>query len=130
MPNEETASANAAGFPGGAHRYVVDLSVDPRGLTFAGEADGTRRTQFQCALVAYDGEGKAVNSVGREFNFDFPAEQYQQLQAGGKGVPVRLAVDLPAGETVLRIVVYDPGSARTGALEIPLHVEARQAVGN
>jgi hypothetical protein len=71
-----------------------------------------------------------VNSVGREFNFDFPSEQYQQLQAGGKKVPVRLAADLPAGETVLRIVVYDPGSARTGALEIPLQVAARQAAGN
>jgi VWFA-related protein len=130
VPNEGTASAKAGSFPGGAHRYVVDLGVDPRGLTFAGEADGTRRTQFQCALVAYDGKGKAVNSVGREFNFDFPAEQYQQLQAGGKEVPVRLAVDLPAGETVLRIVVYDPASARAGSLEIPLHVEAKQAVGN
>jgi VWFA-related protein len=130
VPNEGAASANAAGFPGGAHRYVVDLDVDPQSLTFAGEANGTRRTQFECALVAYDGEGKAMNTVGREFNFDLPAEQYQQLQAGGKEVPVRLAVDLPAGETVLRIVVYDPGSARTGALEIPLHVAVRQVAGN
>jgi len=31
---------------------------------------------------------------------------------------------------VLRIVVYDPASARAGSLEIPLHVEAKQAVGN
>jgi len=31
---------------------------------------------------------------------------------------------------VLRIVVYDPASARTGALEIPLQVAARQAAGN
>jgi VWFA-related protein len=125
LPGNAPAGDKAASLKGGAHRFIVDLSVDPKGLTFAEAADGTLRTQLECALVAYDGEGKPVNSLGRSFDFHLSPEQYQQVQAAGGAVPVRLAMDLPAGDTVLRIVLYEPVSARTGSLEIPMRVAAK-----
>jgi VWFA-related protein len=114
-----------ASLKGAPHRYIVDLSVDPKDLTFTQEADGKRRTQLECALVAYDGEGQKVNSVGRGFTFNLPPDQYQRLQTAGQSLPVRLALDLPSGDSVLRIVVYGSDSARTGSLEIPVHVNAK-----
>jgi hypothetical protein len=125
LPGNAPAGDKAASLKGGAHRFIVDLSVDPKGLTFAGGADGTLRTQLECALVAYDGEGKPVNSLGRSFDFHLSPEQYQQLLAAGETVPMRLALDLPAGDSVLRIVLYEPVSARTGSLEIPMRVAGK-----
>jgi hypothetical protein len=112
----------SAGLKGGAHRYVVDLSVNPSGLTFTQGADGSSRAQFDCALKAYDAEGKPVNSFGRAFAFNFSLQQYQHVQATGSSVPVRLALDLPAGGVAMRVVVYDPASARSGSVEIPVQV--------
>jgi len=43
-----------------------------------------------------------------------------RLRAAEEGIPVRLALDLPAGEVTLRIVTYAPGAATTGSLEIPV----------
>ena len=122
VPDSEPAGDKAASLKGGAHRYIVDLGVDPQGLTFAEGADGAQRTQLECALVVYDGEGNPVNSLGRSFGIHLTAEQYQHLQAAGGTVPMRLAIDLPSGEVTLRIVTYEPASARTGSLEIPVKV--------
>jgi VWFA-related protein len=125
LPGNAPAGDKAASLKGGAHRFIVDLSVDPQGLTFAEGADGAGRTQLDCALVAYDGEGKPVNSLGRSFDLHLSQEQYQQLLAAGGTVPMRLPLDLPAGDSVLRIVLYAPVSARTGSLEIPINVAAK-----
>ncbi len=43
--DDKAAGEKSSSFPGGAHRYVVDLSVDLQDLTFAEGADGARRTQ-------------------------------------------------------------------------------------
>jgi len=72
--------------------------------------------------VAYDKDGQPVNSLGRQFSLTFPAAQFEQLSAAGKGIPVRLAIDLPAGADVVRAVVYDLATAKTGSLEIPVEV--------
>jgi VWFA-related protein len=125
VPESGPAGNKTDSFKGAAHRYVVDLSMQPKDLTFADDIDGAKSAQFECALVAYDGEGSAVNSLARGFRFHFSAEQYQKLQAAGQGFPARLALDLPAGAVVLRIVVYDPASARIGSLEIPIQVAGK-----
>jgi VWFA-related protein len=125
--DDKVTGEKTASFPGGTHRYVVDLSVPPEELKFATDADGVRRTDLDCELVAYDEKGQVVNSLGRAFNFKLSPEQYDRLTAAGGQVPVRLAMDLPAGEFGLRIVVYDPATARTGSMEIPVEVAAKPA---
>ena len=124
-PDNGPAGDKSASLKGGAHRYIVDLTVDLGTLTLAQSADGKRSTELECALVAYDSEGNSVNSLGRKFDFNLTAEQYERLSAEGKGVPVRLALDLPTGANVVRAVVYDPATAKTGSLEIPVQVAAK-----
>jgi hypothetical protein len=53
-------------------------------------------------------------------DLDLPTKEYERLRAAEEGIPVRLALDLPAGEVTLRIVTYAPGAATTGSLEIPV----------
>ena len=122
IPGNAPAGDKAASLKGGAHRYIVDLSVNPKGMTFTEGADGTRRVELECALVAYDGDGSPVNSLGRKFELHLSPEQYEQVVDSGRTIPVRLAMDLPAGDSVLRVVIYEPASARIGSLEIPVKV--------
>jgi len=124
-PENGPAGDKSANLKGGAHRYIVDLSVNLGSLTLAQSADGKRSTELECALVAYDSEGNSVNSLGRKFDFNLTAEQYERLSAEGKGIPVRLALDLPSGANVVRAVVYDPATAKTGSLEIPVQVTGK-----
>jgi VWFA-related protein len=121
-PQAGPAGDKSASMKGGAHRYIVDLTVGLQDLTFAQSADGKRSSELECALVAYDSEGNSVNSLGRKLDFNLTAEQYERLTAEGKGVPMRLALDLPSGANVVRAVVYDPATAKTGSLEIPVQV--------
>ncbi len=124
--DDKVAGEKASGFPGGAHRYAVDLSLQPQDLTFAEKTGGERHAQLQCMLVAYDNEGNVLNSVGRGFRIDLAPEKYQKLLATGGAIPVRLTLDLPARDVVLRIALYDPATARTGSLEIPLQAAGKQ----
>jgi VWFA-related protein len=125
MPENGPAGDKSAGLRGGANRYIVDLTVGLRDLTFAQSADGKRSTELECALVAYDSDGNLVNSLGRKLGFTLTAEQYERLAPEGKGVPVRLALNLPSGANVVRAVVYDPATAKTGSLEIPVQVASK-----
>jgi VWFA-related protein len=127
--DDKTAGEKATGFPGGIHRYVVDLSVQTQSLTFAEGAGGARSTQLQCGLAAYNGQGEAMNSLFRTFDVHLTSEEYERLRATKEGIPVRLALDLPAGEVALRIVVYAPGTAKTGSLEIPVQTTSELLQG-
>jgi hypothetical protein len=82
--------------------------------------------QLETVLVAYNDEGQIVNSLSRGFHFDIPPDQYQRLMAAGGTISTHLALDLPARDVVLRIVVYDPASARTGSLEVPVKIAGKQ----
>ena len=124
-PENGLAGDKSASLKGGAHRYIVDLTVGLQDLTFVQGTDGKRSTELECALVAYDSEGNSVNSLGRKLDFNLTAGQYERLAAEAKGVPVRLALDLPSGAIVVRAVVYDPATAKTGSLEIPVQVASK-----
>lgn len=126
-PNDNAAGEKTTSFPGGAQRYIVDLSVPLASLSLAEGAGGAGRAQLESALVAYNDEGQTVNSLGRAFHFDLPAEQYQRLMSAGSTISAHLALDLPARDVVLRIVVYDPASARTGSLEVPIEIVGKKA---
>lgn len=96
--------------------------MQSQSLTIAEGSGGVRSMQLQCALVAYNGKGNAVNSLFRALDIDLPAIEYERLRVSEEGIPVRLALDLPAGQMTLRLVMYDAGAAATGSLEIPVQV--------
>jgi hypothetical protein len=41
------------------------------------------------------------------------------------GISVRLAIDLPAGNLTLRLVVHDKASGQLGSIELPLTIAAK-----
>jgi VWFA-related protein len=117
------AGEMAAQMSGTLHRTVVDLLVDPRGLDFATAQDGTRLDNVEFVLVAYDSDGKRVNYVDRPVPLGLDAEHYARVRASG--FPVRMEVDLPAGNFSLRIAVCDLSSGHIGSMEVPLAVAAK-----
>jgi VWFA-related protein len=123
-PNDNAAGEKTSSFPGGTERYAVDLKVQVQNLSIAEGSGG--HAQLETVLVAYNDEGQIVNSLSRGFHFDIPPDQYQRLMAAGGTISTHLALDLPARDVVLRIVVYDPASARTGSLEVPVKIAGKQ----
>ena len=125
--DDRVAGERTTSFQGGSHRYVVDLGLKPQDMPLAQDADGKRSTQLECDLLAYDDKGQLVNSLGRSLKLNLSLQQYEQLTAAGGAIPLRMALDLPTGELRLRIVLYDVASAKTGSLEIPIEVQAKQS---
>ena len=117
------AGEMAAQLTGPLHRTVVDLLIDPRGLDFAIAADGTREDIVEFVLVAYDGDGKRVNYVDQKAPLGLDTGLYAKVRASG--FPVRMELDLPAGNFSLRLAVYDLNSGHVGSLEVPLQVAAK-----
>jgi VWFA-related protein len=103
-----------------AHRYIVDLVVDPHTVKFDSSSDGTRTDSIEFTLVAYDADGRRLNFIDRSIKLGLNPNQYAQMMK--TGIPVRMALDLPTGEQSLRITVHDIPAARFGSLEIPLSV--------
>jgi hypothetical protein len=129
-PHDNNRKDNpTSAFKGAPHPYIVDLAVQPEDLDFTGAGEA-RTARIAIALVAYDGEGQPVNSLGRQFEMSLPAAEIERLTATGKGIPVRAMLNLPAGPIVVRAVIYDPATARIGSIEIPVAVpEAGTAAG-
>ena len=121
-PPEGPAGEMSATLKGPRRRYIVDVQIDPRTLAFVEGPEGRHQAGFDCALIAYNAEGKRLNYADRSFSIAPNADQYKGMLTNG--LPVRLALDLPAGEQFLRIVVHDKTVDHAGSLEIPLTVTA------
>jgi hypothetical protein len=113
----------APSLKGPAVRYIVDLAVDPHTLVFDSTAAETHTASIEFAVVAYDADGKRLNYIDRATQLALNPEQYAQTLKSG--VPIRMAIDVPPGQSSLRIAVHDRLGARVGSLEIPLTTGAR-----
>jgi len=122
-PLEGPAGQLTASLKGPVHRYVADLQIDPRTLAFETTPAGLHQAVFECTLVAYDADGKRLNYDGSGYTISLNANQYARVLA--KGLPARVALDVPAGENYLRIIVYDKTADRAGSLEVPLAVAGK-----
>lgn len=101
-------------------RFVVDVAVISRTLAF-GSQNGLRQTALEFTLIAYDADGKRLNYVDRDLQLALNPAQYAQIMSSG--LPVRLAIDVPAGRNFLVVAVHDKIGARVGSFEIPLGPE-------
>ncbi|MGA2170266.1 MAG: hypothetical protein ABSG62_18865 [Terracidiphilus sp.] len=102
------------------HRLILDLNVGPHGLIYDTTPDGTQHSQIEFLLLAYDPEGHRVNYLDSGFQMNIKAGQYARTMASG--IPIRLPLDLPAGQFSLRIAVHDLTAGRAGSLEVPVTV--------
>ena len=107
-------------------RYDVLFVVPSRQLTFADGPDGTHKVSLEFDISAYDVFGKLISSSGMTFAPPpLNAEQYQRFLRDKP--PFFQQIDLPAGETFLRVGVLDKFSDKTGTLEIPMVVSRKLA---
>jgi VWFA-related protein len=108
---------------GPLHRFIVDLNIDPHGILFETTPEGALHAKVEFVLVAYDSDGKRVNSLDSGFQMNIRSDQYAHTMASG--IPFRLPLDLPAGQFSLRIAVHDLAAGRAGSLEFPVLVAAK-----
>jgi len=121
------AGAMSAGLKGPLNRYIVDLTVDARGLSFAEMPDGGRQASIEFVLVGYDGQANRVNYMDSTGKLNLNSAQLERLMK--EGFSERLALDLPPRQIALRIVVYDRTAARAGSLEVPLEKDGNPKRG-
>jgi VWFA-related protein len=105
---------------GPLQRYIVDLTIDPHSLNYENVPDGTHQASLEFVLVAYDSNYNQVNFLDRAIQLNLHDQHYAKFLA--TGTPVRLALDLPAGENSLLIAVQDTAANRAGSIEIPVTV--------
>lgn len=101
-----------------ARRFIADMVVDAHTLAFGQAKDGSHELALEFALIAYDADGKRVNTMDRNLKANLSSAQYAQIMSGG--VPVRMAIDVPSVPTYLVLAVHDLVGARVGSLEVPL----------
>jgi VWFA-related protein len=110
----------AQGLKPPVRRYFVDISADPRKLTWSALAGNGAHGEIEITMVAWDPDGKRVNFTDRGLGVNLTAEQSAQIVRSG--LPLHEEIDLPAGDVYLRIAVRDIASGRIGSMEIPLRV--------
>ena len=119
----DPAGQMAAAIKGQRHLYVVDLDVDPRGITFRDVADGGHDARVEFLLVGYDAQGNRVNYQDQPLEITLKPKQFENIMANG--LHARMFLDLPAGPDFLRIAVQDLRAGHVGSLEVPLQVAAK-----
>jgi VWFA-related protein len=117
------AGEMASALQGPIQHTIVDLTVDPHGMTFDQATGGIHEASVEFTLAAYDPAGKRVNYLLHATRFHMNDKLYEQALAAG--VPLRLALDLPIGQFSLRIAAFDLAGLRTGSLEVPVVVAAK-----
>jgi hypothetical protein len=70
--------------------------------------------------IAYDRDGKALNSVSNTLNINVPSSEYPRFMKSG--IQYRGQLDIPAQAAWLRAGIFDPSSGRVGSLEVPFSV--------
>jgi VWFA-related protein len=119
------AGEMSAALKGRTQRTIVDITLDPHNLAFEESSDGMRKAQIEFTLVAYDANGKRVNYTDQGTIFNLNSEGYARMLDANTKIPHQIALDLPAGQTFLRIVIYDLAAARIGSLEVPVTIAGR-----
>ena len=98
-------------------RYDMAFSLAPDQVSLLEATDGRRKASIEFGFVAYDGEGKMLNSIQKTVRFTVnPQELAQYLQ---QPLRVPLKFDLPSGSIFVRVGVMDLASQKMGTLEIP-----------
>jgi VWFA-related protein len=103
-------------------RYGFDFDVPRNKITLVTQPDGSRKGSFELAIVAYDVQGKVLNSLDEKRSFVLKPDAVTRFLQKPLVVPMEL--DLPPGTVSVRAGVLDLPSEDMGVVEIPLTVTA------
>jgi VWFA-related protein len=101
-------------------RYSIGYDVDVAPVNLTASADGVLHGSATVLAIAYDRDGKALNSVSNTLNISVPSSEYPRFMKAG--IQYREQLDIPAQAAWLRAGIFDPSSGRVGSLEVPFSV--------
>jgi VWFA-related protein len=99
-------------------RCGVDFAVSPQDLKLESGADGIRHGNIEVMLVAYDREGKLLNSFRKKSEIVLDQKGYADVMR--VGLQMHRDIDVPEGEALLRVGIFDLNSGKAGTLGISL----------
>ncbi len=99
-------------------RYDVDCAAAARYITLTQQPNGHYVGAVQAAVIAYDSNGKYLNSASRMLHLDLAPEEYANFKR--LGFRDHLEISVPAKiESFLRVGIEEKGTGRIGAVEVP-----------
>ena len=105
-------------------RYGVNFAISPQDVKVETSTDGVRSGSIEVGVIAYDGDGKALNAVSKRIPIHLQPNVFAALQ--GVGFQLHEEIDLPEGDVFLQTGIYDLMAHHAGTLGIFLHVVAVQ----
>jgi VWFA-related protein len=101
--------------PNGQSQMMIDLSIDPVGIDAVAQ-DGRRAYNMQAAFFATDKKGNPLGFNVWKIEGSLSEEKYNSVLQ--KGIPFSARVPLKDKDQILKIVIYDENSGRTGSKSI------------
>ncbi len=109
--------------------YTLEYAISPAQVRFVPWQSNTYRSNLAFSAIAFDSDGKMLNSNVGLFNVPLKPEVYAAVERDS--LHIRSAMDLPLGKKVyLRVAVHDLVTDKIGAFEIPLDVTTDARASN
>jgi len=105
-------------------RYDVNFAVALPDITMGSEANGMRSGNIEIMLVAFGANGDILNFVKKRSNLKMEPKMYEATQQ--VGMQVHEEIDVPAGESYLRVGIYDLNSGKCGTVGAALNSSSGQ----
>jgi VWFA-related protein len=115
----------AAQIKGPAQHYSITYVVTPSDIQFAPVGADKVRSNLAFSAIAYDNQGRMLNSNVGFFNAPITNKTYAAVMHDA--LHIQSGIDLPVGRIYLRVGVHDLNTGKIGAFEIPVEVGAANA---
>jgi len=103
-----------------AVKYGFLFSVPASEITFTQGADGMRMGSLNFDVAAYSSNGVLADVISEKVRLPLSAEEYEEFVKTPFHFYQKL--DLPLGETMVRVGILDDASKKAGTMDIPLTV--------
>jgi hypothetical protein len=105
-------------------RYDVNFAVALPDIVMGSDANGMRSGNIEIMLVAFGANGDILNFVKKRSNLKMDPKMYEATQQ--VGMQVHEEIDVPAGESFLRVGIYDWNSGKCGTVGAALNGSSAQ----
>jgi VWFA-related protein len=105
-------------------RYDVNFAVALTDIAMGSDSNSTRSGNIEIMLVAFGPNGDILNFVKKRSNLTMDPKMYEATQQ--VGMQIHEEIDVPAGETNLRVGIYDLNSGKCGTISAALSSSAAQ----
>jgi VWFA-related protein len=101
---------------GQAVRYGFDFAITPGDLRLQSGADGLRHGNMEVMLIAYDGDGRVLNSFRKKSEIALDKQGYAEVTR--VGLQMHPEMDVPAEAEYVRMGIMDLESGKVGSLVV------------